>query len=101
MDEQLKKQIEEFREKTEKFSKGEINVAEYKSFSGKFGSYAQRGAKTGMLRLRLAGGQLSKEKFKSLIDLCEKYDINHIHCARPFSCMIYHLILLQTLLQML
>lgn len=32
MDEQLKKQIEEFREKTEKFSKGEINVAEYKSF---------------------------------------------------------------------
>ena len=59
MDEQLKKQIEEFREKTEKFSKGEINVAEYKSFSGKFGSYAQRGAKTGMLRLRLAGGQLS------------------------------------------
>ena len=40
----LKKQIEEFREKTEKFSKGEINVAEYKSFSGKFGSYAQRGS---------------------------------------------------------
>ena len=33
MDEQLKKQIEEFREKTEKFSKGEINVAEYKSVS--------------------------------------------------------------------
>ena len=63
MDEQLKKQIEEFREKTEKFSKGEINVAEYKSFSGKFGSTV-------------------------------------LH-ARPFSCMIYHLILLQTLLQML
>lgn len=88
MDEQLKKQIEEFREKTEKFSKGEINVAEYKSFSGKFGSYAQRGAKTGMLRLRLAGGQLSKEKFKSLIDLCEKYDINHIHCT---TCQTFQL----------
>ena len=84
----LKKQIEEFREKTEKFSKGEINVAEYKSFSGKFGSYAQRGAKTGMLRLRLAGGQLSKEKFKSLIDLCEKYDINHIHCT---TCQTFQL----------
>ena len=50
MDEKLKKQIEEFREKTEQFSKGEINVSEYKSFSGKFGSYAQRGAKAGMLR---------------------------------------------------
>lgn len=91
MDEQLKKQIEEFREKTEKFSKGEINVAEYKSFSGKFGSYAQRGAKTGMLRLRLAGGQLSKEKFKSLIDLCEKYDINHIHCTTCQTFQLHYL----------
>ncbi|MDE5649232.1 MAG: nitrite/sulfite reductase, partial [Oscillospiraceae bacterium] len=81
MDEKLKKQIEEFREKTEQFSKGEINVSEYKSFSGKFGSYAQRGAKAGMLRLRIAGGQISKEKLKFLIDLCEKYGINHIHCT--------------------
>lgn len=91
MDEQLKKQIEEFRKKTEQFSNGEINVSEYKSFSGKFGSYAQRGAKTGMIRLRMAGGQLSKEKLKCLIDMCEKYDINHIHCTTCQTLQLHNL----------
>lgn len=91
MDEKLKEQIEEFREKSEQFSKGEINVSEYKSFSGKFGSYAQRGAKAGMLRLRIAGGQLSKEKLRFLIDLCEKYKINHIHCTTCQTLQLHNL----------
>ena len=47
MTEELKKQIEEFREKTEQFSKGEISVKDYKGYSGRFGSYAQKGAKSG------------------------------------------------------
>ena len=35
--------LEEFKEKTMKFHKKELTVAEYKGFSGGFGSYAQRG----------------------------------------------------------
>jgi len=35
--------LEEFKEKTMAFHNKEITVAEYKGFSGGFGSYAQRG----------------------------------------------------------
>ncbi len=35
--------LKEFHEMTDKFYKKEINVAQYKGFSGRFGSYAQRG----------------------------------------------------------
>ena len=37
--------LDEFREKTIQFHKGELSVAEYKKFSGGFGSYAQRGGR--------------------------------------------------------
>ena len=38
-----KDQLDAFREKTEAFYAGEIDKKEYKGFSGKYGSYAQRG----------------------------------------------------------
>ena len=47
MDEMLKQQLKEevaqFRQKAEQFMRGEINIKEFKGFSGGFGSYAQRG----------------------------------------------------------
>ena len=58
--------LEEFREKTLKFHRKEMSVAEYKGFSGGFGSYAERGGETHMLRLRMAGGQITKDR-KSVV----------------------------------
>lgn len=81
MNTELQKQLDEFREKTLAFKNGEISVKDYKGFSGKYGSYAQRGAKASMLRLRMSGGQISKEHLKSIIDICDKYSINHLHCT--------------------
>ena len=57
-----KKDYEEFEKVTRQFYAGEITVPQYKGFSGGFGSYAQRGGKAGMLRLRLPGGWLSVDK---------------------------------------
>lgn len=91
MTEELKKQIEEFRIKTKQFADGEISVKDYKSFSGKFGSYAERGAKSGMVRLRMAGGRLSKDRLKAVIDICEKYDVQHIHCTTCQTIQLHHL----------
>ena len=56
--------LKEFHEMTEKFYKKEINVAQYKGFSGGFGSYAQRGGNASMLRLRLTGGEITKDQLK-------------------------------------
>ncbi|MDD6763037.1 MAG: nitrite/sulfite reductase [Clostridiales bacterium] len=79
MNAELQEMIDLFREKTEQFAKGEISVKDYKGFSGAYGSYAQRGAQSSMLRLRITGGRLSKDGLKSIIGICRKYGIEKIH----------------------
>ena len=83
--------LEAFRDKTMKFHNGEIKVPEYKGFSGGFGSYAQRGAKTHMLRLRMAGGRLTKERMRTIIDICEKYSVQRMKLTTCQSIQLHDL----------
>lgn len=83
--------LDEFKQKTMAFHNKEITVAEYKGFSGGYGSYAQRGAEKHMLRLRLAGGQVTKEKLKFIADLCEKYKINMVKLTTCQSIQLHNL----------
>lgn len=83
--------LDMFREKTLQFHKGKINVAEYKKISGGFGSYAQRGGKKHMLRLRMAGGRLTKERLKFIVDCCEKYQIDRIKLTTCQSVQLHDL----------
>lgn len=83
--------LEEFREKTMQFHNGEITVAAYKGFSGGFGSYAQRGGKKHMLRLRMAGGRLTKERLKFIVDSCEKYKIDRLKLTTCQSIQLHNL----------
>ena len=83
--------LEEFREKTIKFHKKEISVAEYKAFSGGFGSYAERGGATHMLRLRMAGGRLTKERLRFIIETCDKYKIEKMKLTTCQSVQLHHL----------
>lgn len=73
------KDYEEFEAVTRKFYAGEVTVPEYKGFSGGFGSYAQRGGKSSMLRLRLSGGRVTKEKLGFIADAIRKYHIDKVH----------------------
>ncbi|MFV0464620.1 MAG: nitrite/sulfite reductase [Lachnospiraceae bacterium] len=75
----FRKDLVEFREVTEKFYRGEVSVGDYKGFSGGFGTYAQRGANQGMLRLRLYGGRIPKEHLNFIWESVEKYNIDLIH----------------------
>ena len=52
---EFREDLAEFREMTDKFYAKEVNMKEYKGFSGGFGSYAQKGGQASMLRLRLPG----------------------------------------------
>lgn len=83
--------LEEFRDRTMKFHNGEITVAEYKGFSGGFGSYAQRGGKKHMLRLRMAGGRLTKERLKFIVESCEKYGIGRLKITTCQSIQLHDL----------
>lgn len=74
-----KEDYREFEEVTRRFYEGEVTVPEYKGFSGGFGSYAQRGGKASMLRLRLPGGRISKDKLGFIVESIEKYKIDKVH----------------------
>ena len=61
-EEQFREQIHGFVETIEKFDKGEIDRKAYKGISGGFGSYAQHDPSKHMLRLRMAGGNLTEKR---------------------------------------
>lgn len=76
---EFKADLKDFREMTEKFYAKEVSVKDYKGFSGGFGSYAQKGGEASMIRLRMPGGRVTKEKLKFLVDSIEKYDVERAH----------------------
>ena len=73
------KELQEFKEKTAMFYAGEMTKADYKGFSGLYGSYAQKDGKFNMLRLRMPTGRVTKEKLAFVADSVKKYDIKKIH----------------------
>lgn len=83
--------IEEFRNVTRQFYNKEITVAQYKGFSGGFGSYAQRGGELGMLRLRLSGGRITKDKLKFITESIDKYQIDRLHLTTCQTVQLHNL----------
>ena len=81
-EEQFREQIHEFVGTIEKFDKGEIDRKAYKGISGGFGSYAQRDPSKHMLRLRMAGGNLTEKRSKGLRR--GAHEAHHLRdCAAP------------------
>lgn len=89
--EEFKNELTDFYNKTEQFYNKEISVKEYKSFSGKYGSYAQRGGNASMIRLRMTGGILTIPKFKYIVDTIKKYNINKIHFTTCETIQLHNL----------
>ena len=89
--EEFRGDLKGFHEMTKKFYQKDINIAEYKKFSGGFGSYAQRGGNASMLRLRFAGGEITKEQLLFLAESIEKYSISLIHFSTCQSVQLHNL----------
>lgn len=83
--------LKAFEDKIMAFDREEVTVGDYKGFSGGYGSYAQRGAKKHMLRLRMAGGRLTKSKLKYIVDTCEQYHINKLKITTCQSIQMHDL----------
>jgi len=89
--EEFKNELEDFKLKTKQFYNKELTVKEYKGFSGKYGSYAQRGGNASMLRLRMTGGILTKDKLKFIVDAIDKYNIDKIHFTTCETIQLHNL----------
>jgi len=68
-----------FREKAAAFYAGTVDKAAYKGFSGLYGSYAQRGGKASMLRLRMTAGRVTKEKMAFVARAIRSYSVPRMH----------------------
>ena len=75
--EQMRSDIALFAEKIKAFEAGEVDKKAYKGFSGGFGSYAQRSGGN-MLRLRMAGGRLTKDRLAYIADSVKEYQIDRM-----------------------
>lgn len=81
--ERFLKDYEYFEEKTNEFYEGVLPRNEYKGISGGFGSYAEKSGESGMLRIRIPGGQLTKERFRFLMEM---KDVYHIPMMKFTTC---------------
>ena len=86
-----KEDLAEFREKTDAFYAGELDKSAYKGFSGGYGSYAQRGGNASMVRLRMAGGRLTKDKLKFVADSIAKHNIDRVHLTTCQTIQLHNL----------
>ena len=74
-----KADLPEFKEKTAAFYAGDMDKTAYKGFSGLYGSYAQKGGKASMLRLRMTVGRVTKEKFAFVAEAVRTHKVSRIH----------------------
>lgn len=87
----IRGKIQDFAKVCEKYYNGELSIPEYKSISGKFGTYSERGHKTGMLRLRVPGGMLDIDKLQFILKSIEKYNIKKVHFTTNQSIQLHYL----------
>ena len=86
----FKEDIKLFEEKIHAFEAGEVDKKAYKSFSGGFGSYAQRSTGN-MLRLRLSGGAISLDKLQFIADMVDKYQIDRLKLTTCQTIQLHNL----------
>lgn len=83
--------LAEFKDAEERFFSGQMTPKEYKGISGRFGSYAQRGGKLGMVRLRMCGGRMSKDKLCFVIDMAREHGVDRIHTTTCETVQLHNL----------
>lgn len=86
-----KQALPAFKEKTEAFYAGEVDKNAYKGFSGLYGSYAQKGGKASMLRLRMTAGRVTKEKLAYVAESIRKYNVNMAHFTTCQTIQLHNL----------
>ena len=83
--------IAEFEKAEASFFSGGMSAKDYKGISGRFGSYAQKGGQLGMIRLRMCGGHLDKDKLGFILNKVDEYGIRRIHTTTCETVQLHNL----------
>ena len=82
-------EFEKFQAGIEGFFAKEIAPKDFKGIGGGFGSYAERGFESAMLRLRFFGSRILPYQMKFLVNAVKKYDLKHVHFTTG-QCIQFH-----------
>lgn len=88
---ELKSEIDDFKKLGYQFLNKEISVAQFKGSSGGMGVYAQRDAKSFMIRLRTQSGIVTYENLKLIYNYALKYNLDHIHLTTRQAIQLHNL----------
>lgn len=89
--ENWKEMLPDFKEKTKNFYEGNMSMGDYKGFSGLYGSYAQKGGKVGMIRLRMSGGRITKDKMSFICSMIKKHSVDMFHFTTCEAVQLHNL----------
>lgn len=89
--EELLSEIEDFREKGNKFLNGELSKMEFKGMSGGMGVYAERNQKTFIIRLRIPSGVTNLKEMNLIADMAERYGVDGIHLTTRQAIQFHEL----------
>lgn len=89
--EKLNEEVAAFSAVAKQFDAGELSRKDYKGFSGGLGSYAQQDGSKHMLRLRMAGGSLTKERLGFIADAVKKYGIDTMKMTTCETIQLHNL----------
>ena len=87
-----KQDLPAFREKTDEFYAGTLDKGAYKGFSGLYGSYAQKGGKASMLRLRMTAGRVTRDKLAFVAQAIRTYAVSRAHFTTCQSIQLHDLL---------
>ena len=82
-------EFEKFQKGIEGFFAKEIAPKDFKGIGGGFGSYAERGFESAMLRLRFMGSRILPYQMKFLVDSVKKYNLKYVHFTTG-QCIQFH-----------
>ena len=82
-------EFEKFQKGIEGFFSKEIAPKDFKGIGGGFGSYAERGFESAMLRLRFFGSRILPYQMKFLVNAVKKYDLQYVHFTTG-QCIQFH-----------
>ena len=68
--------LAQFDEATREFYTGNMSKQDYKGISGGFGSYSEKGGKSGMIRLRMTAGRMTKDKLAFVVETAERLSVD-------------------------
>ena len=91
--ENLKEDLDKFKEEIERFKNGSISTTEFRSFRVPQGIYEQRNEGTYMLRVRFPAGSVLPHQMRALASVSKKYGDGILHVTTRQDIQIHSVLL--------